>query len=147
MNTIVVGYDDSEPAKRALERAAMLAKAFESKLIVASVAPVVTSAAPRSIGTDPADTAAEHAAELSAARAYLEGQERHADYVQAVGHPAESIVAAAKERGADLIVRGTRELGFLQRVLGVSVSDAVSAINVQANMYGSGSRSRRRTTL
>lgn len=126
MNTIAVGYDDSEPSKRALERAATLAKALGSKLIVTSVAPVVTSAAPRSIGTDPADTAGEHTAELAAARAYLDGQELHAEYVEAVGHPADSIIAAAQEHGADLIVVGTRELGFLKRVLGESVSDAVS---------------------
>jgi nucleotide-binding universal stress UspA family protein len=126
MNTILVAYDGSEPSKRALERAATLVKALGSKLIVTSVAPVVTSAAARSIGTDPADTAGEHAAELGAARAYLEGEGLDAEYVEALGHPADSIVAAARERSADMIVVGTRELGHLQRLLGESVSDTVS---------------------
>jgi nucleotide-binding universal stress UspA family protein len=126
MNTIIVGYDDTEPSKRALERAAELARTFGAKLVVTSVAPVVTPAAPRSIGADPADTAREHLAELAAARSYLEGQGLQAEYIEAVGHPADSILAAAQERGADMIVMGTREVGFLQRLFGESVSDAVS---------------------
>ena len=126
MKTIVVGYDASEGSRRALERAALLAGAFESQLVVTSVAPVTTSAAPRSIGADPAETAGEHLAELVAARAYLESQGLAADYVEAVGRPGESILAAAQERSADMIVVGTRESGLLTRLLGGSVSETVS---------------------
>jgi nucleotide-binding universal stress UspA family protein len=126
MNTIIVGYDDSEPSKRALERAAMLAKSFGSKLVVTSVAPVASPAVGRSIGPDPTDTAEEHVADLAMARAYLTTAGLEADYVEAVGHPGDAIVATAEDRGADMIVVGTREPGFLQRVLGTSVSDAVS---------------------
>jgi len=39
MNTIVVGFDDTEPARRALERAAEIAEALGGKLVVTSVAP------------------------------------------------------------------------------------------------------------
>ncbi|HEY2318370.1 MAG TPA: universal stress protein [Solirubrobacteraceae bacterium] len=126
IKTILVGYDESEPARRALERAASLAKAFEAKLIVTSVAPVTVPASGRSIGTDPTDTASEHRAELHEAHVYLEGQGLTADYIEAVGHEAESILEAARERSADLIVVGTREVGKLQRLLGQSVSDAVA---------------------
>jgi nucleotide-binding universal stress UspA family protein len=126
IKTIVVGYDDSEASRRALQRAAMLAKAFESKLVVTSVAPVVTSAAPRSIGADPVETAADHLAELAAARSYLDGEGLAADYIEAVGHPGESILAAAQERSADMIVVGSRELSLLQRLFGQSVSATVS---------------------
>lgn len=125
MKTIIVGYDDTEPAKRALERAADLAGAFGSRLIVTSVVAVVTSAAPRSIGTDPQDEGV-HEAQLAAAKAFLTGRGIEADYIEALGHPAESIVEAAVERGADMIVVGTREPGFAQRLLGNSVSDAVA---------------------
>jgi nucleotide-binding universal stress UspA family protein len=90
------------------------------------VAPVVTSAAPRSIGADPADTARDHVAELAHARSYIESQALQAEYVEAVGHPADALVTAAQERGADMIVVGSREAGFVARLLGTSVSDAVS---------------------
>src|SRR5690348_8882205 len=95
MNTIIVGYDDTEPSKRALERGAQFAKTFSAKLIVTSVAPVTTPAGGRSLGTDPSDTPSEHQAELHTAHEYLAKEGLEAQYVEAVGHPAESIVAAA----------------------------------------------------
>jgi nucleotide-binding universal stress UspA family protein len=125
VKTIIVGYDDTEAAKRALERAAELASAFGSQLIVTNVVPVTPSATARSIGVDP-DDGGSHAAQLAAAKSFLAGKGVQADYIEAVGHTAESIVEAATERGADMIVVGTREVGFLQRLLGSSISDAVS---------------------
>ena len=125
MKKIVIGYDETEARRRALERAAELAKAFEAHLVVTSVAPVTITTTGRSIGADPVETAADHRQELHEARVYLEGEGLSADYVEAVGHEAESILAAARERSADLIVIGSRELTLLQRVLGQSVSDAV----------------------
>ena len=44
-SSIVVGYDDTEPAKRALAKAADLAEAFGAKLDVTSIAPVLVGAA------------------------------------------------------------------------------------------------------
>jgi nucleotide-binding universal stress UspA family protein len=126
ITTILVGYDESEPSRHALERAASLAKAFQSKLIVTSVAPVTVPASGRSIGTDPTDTSAEHRAELHEAHVYLEGEGLTADYIEAVGHEAGSILEAARQRSADMIVVGTREVGRLHRLLGQSVSDAVA---------------------
>ncbi|HEY1712095.1 MAG TPA: universal stress protein [Solirubrobacteraceae bacterium] len=126
IKTILIGYDETDPSRRALERAATLAKAFEAKLVVTSVAPVTAPASARSIGTDPVDTAADHRAELHDAHVYLESQGVTADYIEAVGHEAESILEAARERSADMIVVGSREVGRLHRLLGQSVSDAVS---------------------
>ncbi len=126
IKTIVIAYDETDPARRALERAAQVAKAFEAKLVVTSVAPVTITTTGRSIGADPVETAAEHRQELADARAYLEGEGLTADYVEAVGHEAESILEVARERSADLIVVGSRELTMLHRLLGQSVSDAVS---------------------
>jgi nucleotide-binding universal stress UspA family protein len=126
MNHIVLGYDDTEASKRALERAAQLAKAFGSKLTVTSVVPVVASSIRGGGAIDPADTPAEHAEQARHARAYLEGQGIEAEYQGAVGEPADAIVELAQQRGADLIVVGTRELSALGRLLGQSVSESVT---------------------
>lgn len=126
MKTIVVGFDETEPAKRALERAAELAQAFGSKLIVTSVAPVMLSTS-RSMGAiDPVDPPEEHAAELQHARAFLAGKGLDAAFQPAVGEPADTIVEIAESNGADLIVVGTREPSVLERLLGQSVSQSVS---------------------
>jgi nucleotide-binding universal stress UspA family protein len=126
MQKIVVGFDDTDASKRALERAAQLAKAFESELLVTSVAPLVASGARSAGATDPADSPTKHVEELSHARAYLEGQGISAHYQAAIGSPADTILALATERGADLIVVGTREPNILERLLGQSVSESVS---------------------
>jgi nucleotide-binding universal stress UspA family protein len=123
MNNIVLGYDDTEASKHALERAAQLVKAFGSKLTVTSVVPL---AAGRGGGLESTETPAKHAEEAAHAREYLEGQGIEAEYQGIVGEPADAIVELAKERGADLIVVGTRELGAIARLLGQSVSDSVS---------------------
>lgn len=126
MKRIVLGYDETEPAKRALERAAELTKAFGSELFVISVAPVLANIG-RSAGPgDPADPPSAHAEEIRHARAYLEAEGVQADYVEGLGHPAETIAELAKERDADLIVMGTREAGLIARLFGQSVSDQVA---------------------
>jgi nucleotide-binding universal stress UspA family protein len=128
MQTIVVGYDETEPSKRALDRAAEIAKAFDAKLIVTSVAPVMVSSG-RGAGAgaiDPTDTPAEHMTELAHAREHLAGKGVHAEFQPAIGEPAETIVQLAEERGADMIVVGTREPNVLERLLGQSVSGSVS---------------------
>jgi nucleotide-binding universal stress UspA family protein len=125
-DAILLAYDDSDPAQRALRRAAALAKVFGSKLVVTSVAPVSTPAGGRSLGADPVQTGADHLAELADARAYLEGEGIGAEYIEALGHPADSILAAAQQSGAGLIVLGARHLSLAQRLLGQSVSDDVS---------------------
>jgi nucleotide-binding universal stress UspA family protein len=126
MDKIVLGYDDTESAKRALERAAQLTKAFGSQLIVTSVAPILTGIGRTAGPIDPVDPPEKHAQELAAARSYLEGQGVNAEYVPAVGEPADTIVEVAQQRGADLIVVGTREPNVIERLLGQSVSDAVA---------------------
>ena len=127
MSTIVVGYDDTPGAQAALERAATLATALGSKLVVISVTPLMVSAGRSGGPIDPTDPPEKHAKELEAARAYLEGQGiSDADYQPAVGEPPDAIVQLADERHADMIVVGTREHGMINRLIGASVSNAVS---------------------
>jgi nucleotide-binding universal stress UspA family protein len=126
MKTIVIGYDDTEPAKRALARAADLGEAFGATLVVTSVATVVVPAGHGAGGIDPTDPPERHEEELAHAREYLATRNVTAEYVNAIGEPDDAIIAAAEEHRADLIVVGTRELGFAQRLLGQSVSLSVA---------------------
>ena len=124
MKTIVVGYDESDPSKRALERAAELTGTFGAKLSVTSVAPILVSG--RGVGPiDPVDPPEEHRKELAHAAAFLAERGIEGDYDLVLGHPADHIVELAERRGADLIVVGTREPNLVMRLLGLSVSGEV----------------------
>jgi nucleotide-binding universal stress UspA family protein len=126
MKNIVLGYDDTEPSQRALERAAELAKALSADLAVVSVAPLGPGGVRSAGGVDSVDSPAKHAAELGRAREYLEGQAVTAVYQEIVGEPADAIVEFAGQRNADLIIVGTRDHSMLGRLLGQSVSETVS---------------------
>jgi nucleotide-binding universal stress UspA family protein len=136
VKTIVVGYDGSEPSKRALERAADFAGHFRAKLIVTSVAEPVAVPGDALVPGDAIGLAApailpvpdreEAGRELQEARAALSGRNLDVEYLATVGDAADGIVEAADEHDADLIVVGTREPGFLDRVMSGDVSQAVS---------------------
>ena len=105
---IVVGYDDSRAARRALDRAAALA-GYGSTLTVVSVA----------------QDASSNGKALENAREHLVRGLVSATYVEPVGEPAEELVEAARELDADLLVVGRRNGNSLRhRVLG-SVSAKV----------------------
>jgi nucleotide-binding universal stress UspA family protein len=106
---ILVGYDDSDAARRALDRAADLA-GYGSTLTVVTVARNGTASS-----TNMLDSAREH----------LLGRHVSATYLQPVGEPAVTLVEAAEEIGADLMVVGRRSRGTLRRLVLGSVSDAV----------------------
>jgi nucleotide-binding universal stress UspA family protein len=126
MRTILVGYDETAPSERALERAAALAKVFDSKLLVTSVAPIMYGAGRSAGPTDPTDPPERHVEELAHARAHLEAQGVEAEYLPAVGDPAHTIATIADERDVDLVVVGTREPGVIDRILRHSVAQSVA---------------------
>jgi nucleotide-binding universal stress UspA family protein len=119
---IVVGYDGSEPAKRALERAAALA-GDQGRIVVVAVG--VPS--PRSGITIPANRDAEEIQtgrdDLSEARRHLLKRGVQAETVQARGNPAEVLIEASRD--ADLVIVGSRGLNRLERLVLGSVSSRV----------------------
>jgi nucleotide-binding universal stress UspA family protein len=136
MKPIVVGYDGSDPAKRALERAASFAEKLGTTLVVTSVAEPVAIADDPYIPGDaiglaapaivPVPDRAEASRELAEARETLSGRSLQVEYEATVGDAAQGIIDVAEKHDADLIVVGTREPGFVDRVLGGDVSEAVS---------------------
>lgn len=127
MKTIVVGYDDTESSKKALARAAELARALDASVVVTSVTPLlVGAAAARGLsGFDPADPPEAHREHLAHAAAYLREQGIAASFELGAGDPATEILELAEGRNADLIVVGARERTLLERLLEPSVSASV----------------------
>jgi nucleotide-binding universal stress UspA family protein len=125
MKHIVLAYDATPAAERALERTAELAKAFGAKVTVVSVARALIPAA-RGIGpVDPVDPPSLHAEELANARKKLADLGVEADSVTGLGDPGRVIVDTAEEQQADLVVVGTRSAGVFGRLFEGSVSDEV----------------------
>ncbi|MEA2323965.1 MAG: hypothetical protein QOD81_3815 [Solirubrobacteraceae bacterium] len=126
MNRILVAYDETDTAKRALERAAQLAEAFHAEVIVTSVAPLLVGS-PRSIGpVDPTDSPDQHREQLEHARAILGERGISTEMVPAIGDPAGAIAMLADERDVDLVIVGTREPGLVERIMRHSVSAEVA---------------------
>jgi nucleotide-binding universal stress UspA family protein len=151
MKTIVIGYDGSEAAERALGRAADIAQVFSARLVVVSVSGLATVAAPVSAleptaelvpppvaapvapgGTVPLPqpVSAQEPEELARrqlerARMSLASGKIETEYLVELGDPAERLLEVADQLDADLIVVGSRERGFLERLLGRSVDEAV----------------------
>lgn len=116
VETILVAYDD--PTTETLGRAADLAEALGSTLVVTYVAAQADSA--------DAQEAERMASErLGQARSYLDQRGLAAELVPSVGPPAEAIVQLARQRNVDLIVVGTRKKGFFERLVEGSVNQDV----------------------
>jgi len=123
---IVVGYDGSEHAERALGRAIGIAKEGDDILVVAA-AHTSTIARDPAGGTSSVDPIEVEAAEeaLGKARVTAAAAGLSARFIEGHGDPADTLVRIATEEDAGLIVIGTRGLNFAQRALLGSVSTKV----------------------
>jgi nucleotide-binding universal stress UspA family protein len=149
MRTILLGYDGTDVADRALDRTAELAERFGSRVVVLTVgrsarnprpelvpetagplmtAGVMTSAPPPMSPAPVMEAELDEPAMrmLERARGTLTARGIDADYISAVGDPAEALLEAADERDADLVVVGSREHGFIERLLGAGVDEKVA---------------------
>lgn len=138
METILVGYDGTRSAERALARAVGLAQAFDSRLVVVSVsAPEPVAVTGGAFGLMPYH---HREPDVTLARTdeavWRQHRERvesfcaragvPVDFAAVTGEPTGEIVEVADAHDADLIVVGTREPGFFERLLSGSVSQGVA---------------------
>jgi nucleotide-binding universal stress UspA family protein len=119
---IVLGYDGSDNARRALERAAKFA-GEDGHVIVVSVATALVGGA-RSAGVAGAQLGHATTA-LEEAAALLSAAGVQSEQVEGLGDPAHEIVDVAKQQQADLVVVGTHNRDFTGRLLLGSVSTDV----------------------
>jgi nucleotide-binding universal stress UspA family protein len=122
MKRILLAYDGSEPARRALAQTIQLAVAFSAHVGVVSVVP--TAASSRAL--DPWESRTVHADELLEARATLRQAGIEPELFEPSGDPARSIERIAREGGFDTVVMGSRGLTGIARALSGSVSDHVA---------------------
>jgi nucleotide-binding universal stress UspA family protein len=115
---ILVGYDGTEPARRALAYAADLADG--SGVTVASVVPSL--AGPPFAGV--ADPLSEGwtASLLDEAEAFLRERDVEVTTVEPIGDAAEGLIRTAEAEHSDLIIVGTHGRNALERMLVGSVS-------------------------
>ena len=131
---IVVGYDDKEPAARALERAIAEAKASHGQLVVVGIAEtLVNPEGPQSRGALDGSPAGmlplveppEIQVAFAHARQKIEAEGLSADFVWTAGDPSSTIIDVARSREATLVVLGSHHHSLLSRLLGADVAAEV----------------------
>jgi nucleotide-binding universal stress UspA family protein len=119
---VVVGYDGSEAARRALSLVPEVVDADGDVTVLAVVETSVTSLGPSPL--DPAE-AEEVRRTLEEAYTFLGERGVQARAERAVGDPADRIVEEARRRDADLVVVGSHGTRLARRLLLGSVSAEV----------------------
>lgn len=123
MRNIILAYDGSDPAKRALERTAELANG--ANVTVVSAVHVLPASGRAAAAIDQ-DEVAERKQELTDAAEYLRGKGIEPQTVEAHGiDVGEAIVEEARGVDADLIVVGSSGKNLAERIVLGSVSSKV----------------------
>lgn len=135
MSGVLVGFDDSAAAGRALDRAIEEARARHTRLVVLSVFEVpLDPQVDRYFGTldDIADWEGQPIAPppelvglLAQARERVEGAGLRADFMWAAGEPGRAIVDAARDARVEVVVLGEHHHGFVAGLLGKDVAAEV----------------------
>jgi nucleotide-binding universal stress UspA family protein len=131
LKKIVVPVDGSENSMRAVDYAFELGKKFESELMVVNVVTphdrateIRNEVEAVRIRNDEKEEKAKKALQLAEGRVKKLGGYAKIKYTQLSGSdPAEAIIKAAEEQGADTIVIGNRGLGTLSALILGSVSE------------------------
>ena len=119
---IVVGYDGSDGAKRALDRAIALAGDDGRLTVVAAAESHARTGITEGARLDPSEIERRRR-DLEEAKALLAERGVDAETLEAQGDPGDVILDSAKD--ADLVVVGSRGLNPFQRLLLGSVSSKV----------------------
>jgi nucleotide-binding universal stress UspA family protein len=134
VKTIVVGYDDKEPARRALDYAVEQARNSQARLVVLAVAEMplnpqglqnygtLDDSPPPAIPLEPPP---DLEGALAHARDVVKAAGVEADYVWTAGEPSSEIVGTARDRGADLVVLGAHHHEGLFGFFGADVAAEV----------------------
>ena len=135
MSRILVGYDGSDGAKRALDRAVVEARDRHVRTAVVSVASMPLDLdAPRYYGTlddispdegRPLSPPPEIVAHLEEAREILAAAGVDPELTSAAGEPGHEIVEVARRVQAKTIVLGEHHHGFLAKLFGGDVAAGV----------------------
>ena len=135
MSGVLVGFDDSAAAGRALDRAIEEARARHTRLVVLSVFEVpLDPQVDRYFGTldditdwegQPIAPPPELVGLLAQARERVEGAGLRADFMWAAGEPGRAIVDAARDARVEVVVLGEHHHGFVAGLLGKDVAAEV----------------------
>jgi nucleotide-binding universal stress UspA family protein len=117
---ILLCYDGSAEARRALERVGEIASVVPCRVTIVSVAEPIYPNPPYTGYADPGEEQA-HRRLLEEAAKELRGRGVDATTDEQIGRPAAAILEAARD-GADLVVVGSRHRGLIKRLLVGSVS-------------------------
>ncbi len=133
-NCIVVGYDGSDASRRAVDRAAGIAKLSGAKLAIVTVIPPPTVflgelLVPEVVDTSPLEEAARQSLEKVAKELRETAGVENISTAVLMGDPADEIVGFAEDNGCDLIVVGRRGRGGLERLILGSVSSKIVSIS------------------
>jgi nucleotide-binding universal stress UspA family protein len=123
MTKILIAYDGSDPARRALEYSARVQP--DDEVVLISVAPALIEGPRTPAYTDPSSAPDLHRELLEEAAAILAKTGVEAEPILAIGNPASEILDLADSRGVELIVIGRSGESAIRRFLMGSVSDRV----------------------